>query len=112
MKLITDKDIQNIPIEIINHDTFLRRLIGLMFRIKPIVNEGIWLHPCNSIHMFFMFFAIDVVFLNENQQIISFKKNVKPWTIIPPVKKAVSVLELPNGTISTYSFQIGDTIDW
>ncbi|OIJ11058.1 hypothetical protein BKP37_16745 [Anaerobacillus alkalilacustris] len=111
MKLILENSVQHIPIKIFQYNTFLKRLKGLMFRMKPIVKEGILLSPCNSIHMFFMNFSIDVVFLNDKNQIIFIKENVKPWSVIFPIKHAVSALELPNGTISKYSIQLGAFIE-
>ncbi|MCL7746734.1 DUF192 domain-containing protein [Halalkalibacter alkaliphilus] len=112
MKIVSDNKVVYTPIEIIKYETFLRRFKGLMFRRKPIAKEGIFLFPCNSIHMFFMFFPIDVVFLNEQKQIVYLKESVKPWTVIFPIKKAVSVLELPANTISNYSLEVGDTIEF
>ncbi|MGO4886408.1 DUF192 domain-containing protein [Anaerobacillus sp. MEB173] len=111
MKLISGNQIHNIPITISNYDTFFQRTKGLMFRFKPIVNEGIILSPCNSIHMFFMFFSIDVVFINANNEIVFVKEHVKPWTAIFPVKNAKAAIELPAGTISKYSIQKGDRIE-
>jgi len=110
MQITKAGQIQNIPIKILKYNTFLKRLKGLMFRVKPIVDEGVLLNPCNSIHMFFMFFPIDVVFLNKQNEIISLHNNVKPWTVIFPIKNAVSALELPVGTIVKYSLQVGESI--
>lgn len=110
MKLITGKKQKSIPIKIYKYNTFFKRFRGLMFRLNPIDNEGILIDPCNSIHMFFMFFSIDVVFLNEQQQIVALKERVKPWTVIFPIKNAKSTLELPEGTIAKYSFAVGDSI--
>ncbi|WP_100333150.1 DUF192 domain-containing protein [Bacillus alkalisoli] len=101
---------REIPITILPYNTFLKRLKGLMFRVKPIREEGILLKPCNSIHMFFMFFAIDVVFVNEENEIVYLKEHVKPWTVVWPVKGAVAAIELPTGTISNYSIKTGATI--
>ncbi|MBD8069120.1 DUF192 domain-containing protein [Bacillus sp. PS06] len=110
MKLQTGEKSKEIPIQVKEYHTFFKRFKGLMFRVEPIENEGIWIKPCNSIHMFFMFFSIDVVFLNEEMRIIALKENVKPWTLIFPIKHATSVIEFPQGTISSYSFAVGDTI--
>lgn len=83
-----------------------------MFRLKPLKNEGILLVPCNSIHMFFMFFSIDVVFLDKNNKVVHFKKDARPWTVISPVKNAHKTLELPVKTIHDYSIKVGDTIEY
>jgi uncharacterized protein len=103
--------INEIPIHIHEYKSFAKRLKGLMFRLKPIVNEGILLHPCNSIHMFFMFFSIDAVFIDKNGIIVALRENVKPWTVVLPVKDAVSTLELPAGAIAKYSIKEGQEID-
>ncbi|MFT4416835.1 DUF192 domain-containing protein [Fredinandcohnia humi] len=99
-----------IPIVIKRYNTYLKRLKGLMFQVKPIQNEGILLEPCNSIHMFFMFFPIDVVFLNRDNQAVKVKENVAPWSAIFPVKHAYKALELPIGTIKKYALTEGCTI--
>jgi len=108
LKLIKATGENELPIKIEIYNTFLRRLRGLMFRLKPIVNEGILIDPCNSIHMFFMFFSIDVVFVNESGEIVHLKENVKPWSLIFPIKNAKAALELPVGTVERYGVGIGD----
>jgi len=40
-----------LPIQVIEADTFTKRFMGLMFRRKPLKKEGLWIKPCNSIHM-------------------------------------------------------------
>jgi uncharacterized protein len=110
MKIMTNNGVHDIPITIFQYNTFLKRFKGLMFKIKPIVDKAIILSPCNSIHMFFMFFPIDVVFLDDQNKILYLKEHVKPWTVIFPIKNAKSALELPAGTISTYSIKKGDLI--
>lgn len=110
MKVISKEQVLDVPIKIASYNTFWKRFRGLMFRLQPIMNEGILIHPCNSIHMFFMFFSIDVVFIDKNSEIVYLKENVKPWTAIFPIKKAQSALELPVGTISKFHFKVGDKI--
>ncbi|OLO38951.1 hypothetical protein BTR23_10415 [Alkalihalophilus pseudofirmus] len=112
MKIISDHIGKHVPIIISRHDNFFKRFKGLMFRLKPISNEGILLTPCNSIHMFFMFFPIDVIFLNSRNEIIYTKEKVKPWSLIFPIKNATSVLELPTGSISKYSISVGMKIEF
>ncbi|MBU9721312.1 MULTISPECIES: DUF192 domain-containing protein [Bacillaceae] len=111
MQVITESNIRQVQITIHRYDTFFLRLKGLMFRFSPIKNEGILLYPCNSIHMFFMFFPIDVIFLNAKNEVILTKEAVKPWKVIFPVKQAIAVLELPVGSISQYEIQAGSVIN-
>ncbi|WP_051353320.1 DUF192 domain-containing protein [Thalassobacillus devorans] len=102
----------HIPHDIKRANTFYKRLRGLMFRRTPLHNEGLWINPCNSIHMYFMNFAIDVVFLNEQQEVVRAFPNVKPREIIKPVKEAVSTLELPLGTIKNFQITLGTQLEF
>lgn len=99
-----------IPFEIKRAETFFSRFKGLMFRKSPIQNEGLWISPCNAIHMFFMSFPIDVVLLNEHMQIVSTISGIKPWRVTRPVPGALSTLELPAGTIEKLGITVGDHI--
>ncbi|WP_251553643.1 DUF192 domain-containing protein [Neobacillus muris] len=110
MQKIRNQIVHPLPITIYVYNTFWKRFRGLMFKKKPIVNEGIWIIPCNSIHMFFMFFPIDVVFLNSNNEVIYLKESVKPWSLIFPINNAASVMELPVNTIRSYDIKIGDSL--
>jgi uncharacterized membrane protein (UPF0127 family) len=99
-----------IPILIKRADTFKQRFFGLMFRRIPISNEGLWIIPCDSIHMFFMSFPIDVLFLDKQGYIVKLTMGIKPWKVIPPVPNAFSVIELPIGTIKKYEIELGDKV--
>lgn len=101
---------REIPIQTKKADSFFPRLRGLMFKKTLPENEGLLITPCNSIHMFFMRFPIDAVFLDKHLHIVQLRENVRPWTIIPPVPPAFSTLELKAGTIKKYDFQIGERI--
>jgi len=47
-------------------DTFLKRFLGLMGRKKIPAGQGLLILPCNSIHMMFMRFSIDAVYVDKN----------------------------------------------
>ena len=99
-----------IPFEIKRADTFFTRFKGLMFRKSPIEKEGLWISPCNAIHMFFMSFPIDVVLLNEQLEVVNLVPGIKPWRITKPVQAATSTLELPNGSIERLGIRVGDRV--
>jgi len=100
-----------IPFTIKKANTFATRLKGLMFRKKPLIQECLWITPCNSIHMCFMNFPIDVAFLNKNKQIVKLINNLQPWRFVAPVTDAYSVLELPAGVIEEFKLEIGQILD-
>jgi len=48
------------------------------------------------VHNFFVFFPIDILFLDEKKQIIETKLNFKPFSIYKSQKKASFLLEKPS----------------
>ncbi len=64
-----------------------------------------------SLHMFFVFFPIDVVFLDRKRKIVDLKENFLPFSFYTSKKKALYVIELPKGAISRTGSKPGDTIE-
>jgi uncharacterized membrane protein (UPF0127 family) len=77
--------------------TFWQRFCGWQFRKIPVVGTGILLAPCSSIHTFWMRFPIDIAFLDAEGVIVEIAADVSPWRIVPKVRSAVAVLEIPSG---------------
>jgi uncharacterized protein len=103
---------KTIPYSIRKAQSFGTRLKGLMFRKQPLHEEGLWIAPCNSIHMCFMHFPIDAVFLDQHHRVVHLVENLKPWKFVFPIKQAHSVLELPPGTISKFHIEVGQYVNW
>ncbi len=91
-------------------DNFIGRFIGLMFTKELPVGKGLYIIPCNSIHMCFMSYPLDIIFINKSMEIVSIVEGIKPWKVSKIVLKANSVLELPTGTIAKTASTIGDKI--
>jgi hypothetical protein len=95
--------------------SFWQRFRGLMGRASLAEGEGLWI-PDSSIHMFFMRFPIDAVFLspaqaNGDRTIVACRPSLQPWVgLVMPVKGAEGVVELANGTIGRTGIQVGDTL--
>jgi len=98
-------------------DGLWARFMGLMGRPDLAPGDGLWL-PGNGIHMMFMRFAIDAVFLGQPdpsredaRPVIAVHPGLKAWTgIVPLVRGANGVLELPVGTIAGSGTAVGDHI--
>ena len=81
---------------------------------------GLWISGTNGIHMFFMRFAIDAVFLSRPgagsavgnaRRVVGLRRGLRPWVgLVPLVRGADGVLELPVGTIDTTGTQVGDEV--
>ena len=77
-------------------DRPLKRMKGLLGRASLGAGEGILLRPASSIHMWFMRFAIDAVFLDEDLNVLDVRRAVRPWRIAAK-RGAKSVLEVGAG---------------
>ncbi len=88
-----------------------QRMKGLLGQDSLAANEALILKPCFSIHTFFMRFAIDVLFLDKNMQIVRLIQNMPPNRLSPIVWASKMAIELPAGKISQTNTQIGDTIE-
>lgn len=89
-------------------DTFIKRLIGLMF--KKDIDYGLLFTNINhpSIHTSFMRFEIDVYFMDENKIIVD-KVSLKPWKYYKCSKNAKYVLEVKKDELK---IKIGDKLDF
>lgn len=91
--------------------TFIGRGIGLMFRSRLDPGRGMWLIPCNGIHMMFMKFAIDAIFLDSKERVKKVYRKLPAWYGVVWLEwGAHSVLELPPGSTSAVDLQRGDQI--
>ena len=46
------------------------------------------------IHMFFVFYPIDIYWLDKKKNIVDFRKNVKPFSVVIPKQKAKYIIEI------------------
>ena len=81
---------------LIQCDNFFTKFRGLMFsKKKNLIFKLNKESRINSIiHTFFVFYTIDVYWLDENKNIVDFRLNVKPFTIKIPKKRAKYIIEL------------------
>lgn len=89
---------------------FVDRLVGLLGRAELPAGRGLWLEPCNSVHMWFMRFPIDVVFASAEGQVVAVVPDLRPWAMTLPRSAARVALELPAGTLAKTGTLPGDRI--
>ena len=97
-------------LEVLIADTFLTRFAGLMFRKKLPAATGLLIAPCNSVHMCFMRFAIDVIYLDKDYKIIKVVQNLKPWIGLSVCSKAWAVLEMTAGEAERCGLKVGEQL--
>ena len=83
---------------------------GLMFRSTLAPGRGLWLNPCNGIHMMFMRFAIDAVYIDRSGRVVKVAAELQPWRLADAARGARDVLELPAGTAARTGTQVGDEL--
>jgi uncharacterized protein len=96
------------------YSTILSKARGLMFTrrhnlavIFPFASEN---RVC--LHMLFVFYPIDVIFLDCRGKIVDLKEHFKPFSLNYTSKKpAKTVIELPEGTIRGIGLKSGDIIE-
>jgi uncharacterized membrane protein (UPF0127 family) len=81
-----------------------------MFKQALEPGQGMWIVPCSGIHMFFMNFPIDAVFLDRKRHVVRVCPNLRPWRMVPIVYGAHSVLELPADTVAALELQRGEPL--
>lgn len=94
------------------------KFMGLMGRSSLADSAGLWLPDSNGIHMMFMRFPIDAVFVGREEPagagvrpVLSVHRGLRAWTgIVPFVRGASGVLELPVGTIDASGTIVGDQV--
>jgi hypothetical protein len=102
------------PLEVAT--SFGGRFMGLMGRDALPPGGGLWLRPGSSIHMLFMRFPIDAVFLAKpaadgGRRVVAVHANLRPWTgVVWWARGADGCLELPAGTAAASGTAAGDMV--
>ena len=91
-------------------DNFLLRARGLLGRRHLGDPEGLWIHPCGSVHTWFMRFRIDLVFLDAQLCILARRARVKPFRMALGPSGTRSVLELPAGRLDRLACAVGQRL--
>ena len=87
------------------------KTLGLMFSTKPKTLVFIFKkEKISPLHMLFVFYPIDVLFLDKNKKVAEIKENFQPFTFHTPSKKSKYIIELSKGSIKNSKTEIGDKI--
>ncbi len=64
------------------------------------------------LHMYFVFYPIDVLYLNKKKRVTEIKEYFQPFTFYNPKNKAQYVLELKAGTVKRTKTEITDLLEF
>lgn len=112
MKIINQTKNTILAEETITANGFFSRMKGLLGKKELSKGHAIILTPCNCIHTLFMRFAIDVLFVGKDNNILELINTLKPFRVSPPYYLAKFVIELPAGTIQSTATQKGDSLSF
>lgn len=90
-------------------ERFGARLRGLLFRPPLALPQALLIRPCNSVHTFWMGYALDVVFLDRDGQVLRVRAHLKPWRAAS-LHPAHAVLELAAGGAATWGIRPGSRL--
>lgn len=75
------------------------RAVGLLGTARLAPDEGVWIAPCASVHMFGMRYPISCLFLDGEGRVIGRRDRLDPWRTAR-VRGARAVVEGPVGTFA------------
>ncbi|MFA9556304.1 DUF192 domain-containing protein [Evansella sp. AB-rgal1] len=87
--------------------SFFKRLKGLMFTKKLPIGDGLHIKPCPSVHTYFMNYAIDILYINKDNQVVAIDEALAPGKVGKRYKGAHSVVELSAGTVKRSETKVG-----
>jgi len=82
---------------------------GLLGRTGLEPGSGMLIDSAPSVHMFFMRFPIDVVFLDRDRKVVGVRHGLRPWRVAG-ARGAVAALELPAGAAAAAAVEEGHVL--
>lgn len=92
-------------------DTWWTRLRGMMARPEPAEHEGLLLEPCRAVHMYWMNYPLDVVFLDPEGRVVAVYHELAPSRRSKRHGEANRALELRAGRLAETQTEVGDQIE-
>jgi uncharacterized membrane protein (UPF0127 family) len=86
------------------------RTVGLLRTRALAPGEGLWIEQAPSIHMFFMRYAIDAVFVDTGGRVTKVVSDLRPWRVVWWAPGARDCVELPVGAADAAAIQVGDEL--
>lgn len=75
--------------------SILSQFLGMMFSSKDVLLIFYYEIPV-SLHTFFVFSKIDIIYFNKNKEVVKIIKNIKPFTFYISAVKSKYILETKN----------------
>lgn len=92
-------------------DGWWTRLRGMMGRPEPAEDEGMLLAPCQSVHMYWMKYPLDVAFIAPDGQVVATYHGLAPSRRSKWHRDANRALELKAGRLAATRTEVGDRLE-
>ena len=89
----------------------LTRIVGLLGESGLPPGDGLLIVPSQGVHTLGMLFAIDVVVLDGQWNVIAIRRRLRPFRMTRVFWKAAAVLELRSGIVDSTSTSVGDSLE-
>ena len=86
------------------------RAVGLLSTPEVLPGEGLLIERTQSIHMFFMRYAIDVVFVDRDGRVTRVVERLRPWRVVWWARGARDCIELRAGSLEGTGTAKGDQL--
>jgi hypothetical protein len=86
------------------------RTVGLLGTSGLDPGRGLWIERSPSIHMFFMRYPIDAVFVDRHGKVVKIVERLRPWRMVALARGARDCLELPAGAARAAGINVGDEL--
>lgn len=87
------------------------RMIGLLRTSARDLGDGLLIERSPSIHMFFMRYPIDAVFVDTAGRVTRTTPGLRPWQVVWWARGARDCLELPTGRVAESDTRVGDRLE-
>ena len=89
----------------------LTRIVGLLGESDLPPGDGLLIVPSQGVHTLGMLFAIDVVVLDGQWNVIAIRRRLRPFRMTRVFWKAAAILELRSGIVDSTSTSVGDSLE-
>src|SRR5205814_1559596 len=93
-------------------DSGLTRIVGLLGERDLLPGDGLLIVPSQGVHTLGMLFAIDIVVLDGEWNVIAILRELRPFRMTRVFWKAAAVLELRSGIVDSSRTGVGDTLEF
>ena len=87
------------------------RMVGLLRTPEPGPGHGLWIDRTSSIHMFFMRYPLDIVFVDGRGRVTKVVERLRPWRAVLWAPGSRDCVELGVGSVAASGTQRGDQLE-